>query len=216
MKTVLCYGDSNTWGYDPANKGGGAPHNRFGVHERWAGILRDQLGDEYWVVEEGLNGRTTVWPDAVEGVYKNGMDTLMAILESHFPLDLVIIMLGSNDLKMRYSVPAHDIADSAGMLVDVVQRSRFGPNNTPPQVLLMCPPTLGTLPERFIEMFAGGTEKSRQLSKWYKKVADQYGCHFLDAGAIVVSSSLDGLHLDKGEHVKLGHAVAAEVRKILG
>ena len=216
MKTILCYGDSNTWGYDPANAGGGAAHVRFGPHERWAGVLRDHLGEGYWVVEEGLNGRTTVWPDPVEGVYKNGMATLMAVLESHHPLDLVIIMLGSNDLKMRYSVPARDIAYGAGMLIDVALRSRLGPNNGVPQVLLICPPTISTLSERFTDMFAGSVEKSRQLGKWYRQVAREYGCHFLDAGEIVVSSSIDGLHLDKGEHLKLGQAVAAQVHQILG
>ena len=216
MKTILCYGDSNTWGYDPSNPGRPLPHSRFGLHERWAGVLRDELGAEYWVIEEGLNGRTTVWPDPVEGEYKNGKASLMALLESHQPLDLVIIMLGTNDLKMRFGVPARDIAYSAGVLVELVQHTGFGPGGAAPQVLLMSPAPTAPLSERFTEMFTGAPEKSRQLGQWYRQVAQEYGCHFMDAGEIVVSSPSDGIHLDKSEHLKLGQAVAAHVRDILG
>ena len=116
MKTVLCFGDSNTWGYDPATK------NRFPRDVRWAGILAGLLSPDYQVIEEGLNGRTTVWNDPIEG-YKNGRDYLIPCLETHRPIDLVILMLGTNDLKMRFSVSAFDIANSAGVLVDIIQRA---------------------------------------------------------------------------------------------
>ena len=97
MKTILCYGDSNTWGYNPATT------ERSSRDERWTGILRRELDDGYLVIEEGLNGRTTVWDDPIEG-YKNGKEYLIPCLETHKPLDLVIIMLGTNDLKVRFSV----------------------------------------------------------------------------------------------------------------
>ena len=95
MKTILCFGDSNTWGYNPENR------QRFGPEERWSGILRNSLGEDYRAIEEGLNGRTTLWDDPIEG-FKNGLDYLMPCLESHKPFDLITIMLGTNDLKCRF------------------------------------------------------------------------------------------------------------------
>jgi lysophospholipase L1-like esterase len=206
MKTILCFGDSNTWGWNPATL------SRYGRDERWTGVLRNQLGEGYLIIEEGQNGRTTVWDDPIEG-HKNGAAYLPACLESHHPLDLVIIMLGSNDLKTRFSVPACDIAASAGVLVDIAQKSGFGPDDGPPQVLLMAPPPLARLSD-FAEMFEGSVEKSRLLGPRYRQIAEEYGCHFLDTGQIIVSSDVDGVHLDPGEHEKLGKAVAAKVRNI--
>ena len=206
MKTILCFGDSNTWGWNPTTL------SRYGRDERWTGVLRNQLGEDYLIIEDGLNGRTTVWDDPIEG-HKNGAAYLPACLESHHPLDLVIIMLGSNDLKTRFSVPACDIAASAGVLVDIAQKSGFGPDDGPPQVLLMAPPPLARLSD-FAEMFEGSVEKSRLLGPRYRQIAEEYGCHFLDTGQIIVSSDVDGVHLDPGEHEKLGKAVAAKVRNI--
>ena len=207
MKTILCYGDSNTWGYNPATK------ERFDRRERWAGVLRESLGEGYLVIEEGLNGRTTVWDDPIEG-YKNGKSYLIPCLQTHRPLDLAIIMLGTNDLKMRFSVPAYDIANGAGVLVDVVQKSDAGYDGQPPEVLLLAPPPVTTLTE-YAEMFAGSIEKSRLFAQHYRRVAEEYGCHFLDTGQVIVSSPLDGIHFEVGEHRKLGQAVAEKVKQIL-
>jgi len=207
MKTILCYGDSNTWGSDPATG------ERFGWTERWPGVLRESLGAGYYVIEEGLPGRTTVWDDPVEG-YKNGETYLIPCLNSHKPLDLVIIMLGTNDLKLRFSVSAFDIANSAGKLVNIVQKSDAGPGGRAPQVLLVAPPPLGALSD-YAEMLEGGTAKSKRLAGHYQRVAAEYGCQFLDAGSVIVSSDIDGVHFEKGEHHKLGLAVAAQVRRIL-
>jgi lysophospholipase L1-like esterase len=207
MKTVLCYGDSNTWGYDPATK------DRFARDERWPGVLRQELGEEYWVIEEGLGGRTTVWDDPIEG-YKNGKEYLIPCLGSHQPVDLVIIMLGTNDLKKRFSVSAYDVANGAGVLVDVVHKSAAGPNGGAPKLLLMAPPPVVRLTE-FAEMFEGAEAKSKKLSEHFRRVAQEQGCELLDTAQVIVSSDLDGIHFDKGEHQKLGRAVAARVREIL-
>lgn len=206
-KTVLCFGDSNTWGYDPATQ------ERFPRDVRWTGILRQELGEGYLAVEEGLNGRTTVWDDPIEG-YKNGKEYLIPCLETHKPLDLVIIMLGTNDLKMRFSVPACDIAAGAGVLVNMVQKSETGPGGGAPQVLLMAPPPLAKLTE-FAETFQGGAAKSTAFSERYCLVADEQGCAFLDAGQVIVTSDVDGVHFERGEHRKLGKAVAAAVKQML-
>lgn len=207
MRTILCYGDSNTWGYDPATT------ERFDRDTRWPGVLRQELGEGYLVIEEGLNGRTTVWDDPIEG-YKNGKEYLIPCLETHKPLDLVVIMLGTNDLKKRFSVSAFDIAYSAGVLVDAVKKSEAGPDAAAPKVLLVCPPPVGKLTE-FAEMFEGAEEKSRRLAEWFRRVAQEQGCQLLEAGESVTSSDLDGIHFEADEHRKLGQAVAGAVKQIL-
>ena len=206
-KTILCYGDSNTWGYDPATE------DRFDRHTRWAGVMRDVLGDDYWVIEEGLNGRTTVWDDPIEG-YKNGHSYLIPCLETHKPIDLVIIMLGTNDLKVRFFLPPSDIAKGAGVLVNTVQKSDTGRNEQAPPVLLLAPPVVVKLTE-FEEMFEGAEAKSEKFSQHFREIAQEYGCHFLDTAQVIRSSPLDGIHFEATEHRKLGKAVAAKVREIL-
>jgi lysophospholipase L1-like esterase len=206
MKTVLCYGDSNTWGYEPASG------DRFSEDLRWPGVLARELGSEFRVIEEGLNARTTVREDPVEE-YKNGKDYLRPCLESHRPLDVVIIALGVNDLKARFFASASDAADGAGILVTIAQRSGAGPDGSPPAVLLMAPPPVGRLTE-LAEMFAGAEEKSRGFARQYRRVAEKYGCELLDAGEQVRASDLDGIHLEVGEHRKLGEAVAARVKEM--
>jgi lysophospholipase L1-like esterase len=207
MKTVLCYGDSNTWGYDPVSQ------DRFARDERWPGVLRQELGEEYLVIEEGQGGRTTVWDDPIEG-YKNGKEYLIPCLETHQPLDLVVIMLGTNDLKKRFSVSAFDIANSVGVLVDVVYKSAAGPNGSVAKVLVLAPPPVARL-TGFAEMFEGAEAKSRKFSEHYRRIAQEKGCELLDTAQVIVSSDLDGIHFEKSEHQKLGRAVAARVREIL-
>jgi lysophospholipase L1-like esterase len=207
MKTILCYGDSNTWGYNAENAG------RFAPEVRWPGVARAALGGGYAVIEEGLNGRTTVWDDPIEG-YKNGREYLIPCIETHKPLDLAIIALGINDLKQRFSVSAWDIAAGAGVLADVVRRSEAGPDGSAPQVLLISPPVVGKL-TAFAEMFAGAQEKSRRLGEHFRRVAEERGVRLVDAAQVVRTTDLDGIHLAPDEHRKLGEAVAAEVREIL-
>jgi lysophospholipase L1-like esterase len=128
-------------------------------------------------------------------------------------------MLGTNDLKTRFSVPASDIAKGAGVLVDIAQRRVFYNAEPTPKVLLMAPPPVlddEKLPEFFQEMFEGAAEKSRKFGKYYLEVAEQFGCAFLDTSEVIVSSPIDGVHFDAEEHEKLGKAVAERVREILG
>ena len=207
-RTILCFGDSNTWGADPVTD------SRFPLAERWPGVLRQELGSDYWVIEEGLPGRTTVWSDPIEG-YKSGKEYLIPCLDSHQPLDLVIILLGTNDLKARFSLPAQDIANGAGVLVKMVQQSAAGLGGKAPQVLLIAPPPVADLSNTvFEEMFAGAAAKSRKFTAYYQHVAALAGCFFLDAASIVKSSSIDGVHLEGSEHLELGKAVANFVRSI--
>jgi lysophospholipase L1-like esterase len=209
IKTVLCYGDSNTWGSDPETG------ERFAPGVRWPGVLRGALGEGYWVIEEGLGGRTTVRDDPIEGAHKNGRAYLRACLESHKPIDLVTIMLGTNDLKARFAASASDIAQGAASLAEMALRSGCGPEGGAPMVVLISPPALGRLTD-MAEMFEGAGEKARLFPGHYRRFAEQYGYGFLDASGVIVSSDLDGIHLEAEEHRKLGEAVAERVRSALG
>jgi lysophospholipase L1-like esterase len=207
MFEVMCFGDSNTWGYDPVTRA------RHPGDVRWTGVLQASLGEGYRVIEEGLNSRTTVWEDDLEGD-RMGKRHLVVCLDSQAPLDLVVIMLGTNDLKARFSAPPYDIAAGAGVLLDIVARSTAGRNGAAPRALLLSPPPVTKLTE-FADMFAGSVEKSRALAPLYEAAARLRGAAFLDAGTVIRSSDLDGIHFEAAEHRKLGAAVAREVRKVL-
>ena len=208
MKEVLCFGDSNTWGYNPTDK------SRYPRDVRWTGVLQKELGAGFHVIEEGQNARTTVWDDPVSGE-KNGLRYLGPCLESHKPLDLVIILLGVNDLKQRFAVTAYDIAQSAGRLAEIVRKSDTGPGGRAPAVLLVAPPPLGRLTE-LAEMFQGGAEKSRLLAARFAERARLLGCPCFDAGSVVTSSDIDGVHWAAEQHAKLAAALAAETRRLIG
>lgn len=205
-RVILCYGDSNTWGQIPGSEG------RYGRGVRWTGVLASELGSGYQVIEEGLCGRTTLWDDPIEG-YKNGREYLIPCLETHTPIDLVVLMLGTNDLKLRFSVPAYDIASSIAVLVEIIQKSMTGKSSQPPQVLIIAPPPLGLLSE-YADMFEQGTAKSKKLGAHYRRVAEECHCAFLDAGQLIVSSDLDGVHFEADQHSRLGKAVAGKVQAI--
>ncbi len=208
-RTLLCYGDSNTHGTMPMASL--STMGRFGLEARWPGVLHSELGSGWRVIEEGLPGRTTVHPDPVSGVHKNGLAVLPAVLESHRPLDLVVIMLGTNDLKHRFGVPPVEIAVSVEQLVIATLRSGTGPGAAAPAVLLVAPPPVleaGCLGE----IFEGGAAKSARLAGFYAEVATRHGIGFLDAGQHIRSSPLDGVHFDAEAHAALGRAVAGAVR----
>lgn len=205
-RVILCYGDSNTWGSIPASD------ERFSSSVRWTGVLARELGSGYQVIEEGLGGRTTLWDDPIEG-YKNGREYLIPCLDTHKPIDLVVLMLGTNDLKLRFSVSAYDIAASIAVLVEIIQKSATGVGSDPPKVLLIAPPPLGALTE-YTEMFEGGLAKSRKLAAHYQRVAEEHRCAFLDAGQVIVSSDLDGVHFEADQHSRLGRAIAVKVKEI--
>jgi len=208
VRRVLCFGDSNTWGYDPASGG------RFPREVRWTGVLARSLGPGFEVIEEGLNGRTTVRDDPLEA-HRNGMTYLLPCLESHAPLDLVIVMLGTNDLKARFALSPQGIAEGAGELVDVVRSSAGGPDGAAPQVLLVAPPPVRPLGE-LDGMFAGAATKSLALGAELARVARRLGCRFVDAGAEARIGELDGLHFEAVAHRALGLALAGQVRALLG
>ena len=207
MKTIVCFGDSNTWGYSPSGTG------RYPFEKRWTSILQKQLGSDYFVIPEGLNGRTTAFEDSIEKD-KNGYSHLKTILETHKPLDLLIIMLGTNDLKSRFGVCAQEIALSAGKLVEYTLNSTAGVKGKPPKILFIAPPAVKkSLP--FGYMLKGSVKKSKELGIYYKTIAEELGVPFLDASKIVTSSLIDGIHWDKKEHDKFAKAVTTKVKEII-
>ena len=207
MRSLLLFGDSNTHGTMPLPDLGGS--DRFVRDERWPGRLRKLMPD-WEVIEEGHPGRTTVHDDPVEGNHRNGLTVLPALLESHRPLDVVAVMLGTNDLKERFSVNATDIAHSLERLVRLILASGAGPGQGAPGVLLICPPPIvevGCL----AGMFAGGAAKSRALAAEVQHAAARVGVPFLDAGKVVTVSPIDGIHYDAAANPALAAAVAAAI-----
>ena len=160
----------------------GKTGERFDEKTRWTAVLAETLGKDYIVIEEGQNGRTTVWDDPVEGD-KNGFKYLIPCLESHAPLDVVIIMLGTNDLKNRFCVGPYEIAISVSRLIEAAKSPLYGRGGLPPDILLLSPVHIGEIEKsRLAYMFDSDCrEKSKQLAMYYKQIADETGCSFFDA-----------------------------------
>lgn len=210
-KHIVCFGDSNTHGYcaDPSDCADGG--DRFNEDERWTGRLQAALGDAYLVIEEGLGGRTTVFPDPLH----ESMDAVSVaypILMSHEPVDLLVLMLGTNDTKERFAANAAAIA--AGM-ERLIQKSRTVPcwGTHAPNILVVCPPPLG---EGFHDevMGAGCVEKSRALPPYLKAVAERNGCAFLDAKDCEFNP-VDFTHLTRRGHALLAEQLARLIPALL-
>ena len=207
MKNILCFGDSNTWGYEPLVA------RRYPADVRWTGVLQNSLGDGFRVIEEGLNGRTNVTNEE-ERPIRSGLEVLPVLLESHRPLDLVVIMLGTNDLKHDFDLSAGQIADGARQVCRSVIDCEYLADD-PPQILLISPTHVELVTVEEQDLFIGAIEKSRELAEHYQAVADDLGIHYLDASKIVVKTDLDGVHWDAVQHRSFGKDLADMVQKIL-
>jgi len=210
LPTVVCFGDSNTYGFDPVGRG------RFGRDVRWPGVVATELAGIAHIVEEGLGARTTIW-DSPFAPGRDGRAYLVPCLASHAPVDVLVVMLGTNDLKSVFRLTAADVAAGAASIVDVALASRAGPDGGPPRVLLVSPPRLG--PATAISAvwgFGEAVETSANLATHYRTAANDLGCAFLDADALVAMNPADGVHLDADGHPTLGRAIAAAVRALLG
>ena len=212
VRTILCFGDSNTYGAVPTLARGGG--HRFAPDRRWPGVMRRQLGPGWDVVEEGHPSRTTVRDDPIEGSHKNGLKALPICLESHMPIDVVLLMLGTNDLKHRFAATPEDISDSIEILVRAIQRSEAGPGGRQPAVILVAPAPMQEV-DRLAGMFLGGAEKSMALPALFRDVAKRSGVAFVNAGEFVESSAIDGIHLDGDAHRQLGAALAGAVQALV-
>ena len=208
-RTLLCYGDSNTHGTRPHTPSGRL--ERFDWDERWTGVLARGLGADWQVIEEGLPSRTTVHDDPIDGRHKNGLSYLRPCLQSQLPVDVLLLMLGTNDLKARFSVTPADIASALQVLLDEIKRCNAGPNGGQPELIVMAPAPIeevGSLGE----IFVGGAAKSRELAARYRQVAEAQGVTFVDAGAIIRVSPVDGVHFEADQHRLLGEHLVGVVR----
>ena len=211
MKHILCYGDSNTFGTNPIRGG------RHSDHERWTGVLQELLGEEYRIIEEGCGGRTTVFDDVLS-YGRNGLKTLPTCIASHNPLDLIIVMLGTNDLKKRYQVTAWDLGRAMEQIVDTIQKFTYQPAYPTPEILIVSPILIK---EGISDSIYGCfTEEAAAMSKCfageYAAVSKAKGCYFFDAAQVAEASEEDRLHMTAENHRKLAKALADEVRNICG
>ena len=208
MKRILCFGDSNTWGFTPVTG------ERMAADVRWPGVMKTELGSDYFVIEEAQNGRTTMWDDPYEEVNKNGSRHLPVVLESHAPLDLVILMLGTNDLKNHFGQNARSIADSCGVLIDRILASEAGPNGLTPKVLLIAPAPVSEGDCPFGHLFDSAPAVSAGFKDAYAEVAKERRVPFLNAGDYASCPVPDTIHIDAEGCGALGRAVAAKVKEI--
>lgn len=202
---IICYGDSNTWGYVPGSDGA-----RFPSNVRWPGVLSKLLRTNYRITEEGLCGRTTVWDDPfAPGIHRSGLSTLGTVLDSHKPLDLVIIALGTNDLKTMFSATPYDIAKGIELVGEAANNSAFGPGDgTAPAVVAICPPSIWEVPTAFGPMFKGGREKSLALRDACRQMSKRTGLPVIYADDFIQSDPSDGIHLSAESHGILGQELA--------
>ena len=213
MKNVLCYGDSNTHGYD------GVTGGRFPWGVRWTSLVQEALKEEQVrIIEEGQNGRTTVWDDPIDGM-KSGLKYLIPCLESHSPLDVVVLMLGTNDIKQRFSLSASDVAAGAETLVKTI-KMYFRENREPvPEILLVSPLKIREeiVDHKFSPMFGGerAVKISGELAGYYRETAKRQGCAFLDAASVTMPGAEDSVHLDPEGHRVFAEAVTEKLREIL-
>lgn len=203
MKTILCYGDSNTHG---ANPSGG----RWEYSKRWPGILASLLGDEYYVIEEGLGGRTTVFDDPF-GVCRNGKTYLPVALATHQPLDLLIISLGTNDTKRYLGTDERTIAGGIEELATIAKLFEVK------QIMVISPIHIGPRIEETI--FPGFTKESvaisHKVSDRIKVIAENEGLIFFDAATVATYSEIDQLHMDESSHRSLAEALSEVIKTYL-
>lgn len=212
MKTILCYGDSLTWGYNAETQ------KRHVFGDRWPTVLSKNLGSDVTVIAEGLAGRTTAYDDHVADCDRNGARILPTILHSHDPIDLVILFLGANDLKPTVCGTPFGAVRGMERLVELVHHHAWAFNaKDVPQVLIVAPPPFCKTSNRAVaSVFADGIEKSLELAELFENIADDRGCGFFNAGSVAQTTPLDGVHLDAKNTRAVGEGIEPVVRRMLG
>lgn len=209
VKSILCFGDSNTYGVNPDTE------SRFPRYERWTGRLSSILGDDYYVIEEGYNGRTTCFSDDSDS-NRSGYKALDIILKSHMPLDLVIIMLGTNDFKAQYSMTAKVSANAIKKIIEKIRKYAISENKKVPEILIVSPIMMGKDIENSMFWECGERERLEleRVPKAYQQVAHMMHCHYFAASS-VASPGSDMLHMTKDSHKALANSLSIIVKEIL-
>ncbi len=211
MKKIVCFGDSNTWGHNPIDK------SRFDEKTRWPKLLANSLGASYEVIEEGLNGRCAAFVDEVKP-FRHGLSSLRMLLETHQPLDTIIIMLGTNDLKANFNANAVAISNGIKEMVQIIQnKAIYLPQYTIPEIIIVSPILLneeGFHQERTREQFnEQSIQTAKKLAHYYEEIANTYNCQFINAATYAKASAIDGIHMDEENHRKLSECFYAFLTK---
>lgn len=211
-KRIVCFGDSNTWGYIPVTM------QRYDETIRWPGILQAKLGEAYTVVEEGLTGRTTIYDDPFDP-YLNGLKFMPAVLRTAAPIDVLVFMLGTNDFQSH--IPAgNPISTARGVQLMLEEAMKLGLDRPGEKmkILLISPIEISEVRLTFKDNDVTdrqSIENSRQLGKHMKIVAEQLGVEFIDAAQFVQPGDVDGVHLDEKGHAQMAALVYEKVKQML-
>jgi lysophospholipase L1-like esterase len=208
-RTILCFGDSNTWGYSPETG------ERLAPDLRWPGVLAARLGSDARVIEEGLNGRTSAYDDPLDPIL-NGKTFLPVCLATHAPIDVVVIFLATNDVFLPAGITAHFAAAGVGVLVDMVARSESGPQGIAPQVVAVVPPPFAPLLGDSEAWGPNAFEQSQLFSEAFERMATERDVTVLDLRGVATSSPLDGIHFETEGHRAIGEAVAGVLKGLGG
>lgn len=211
MKTILAYGDSLTFGANAETQG------RHAHEDRWPTVLEDGLNGRARVIAEGLGGRTTVFDDFSAAADRNGARVLPTLLASHSPLDLVILFLGTNDLKTYINGTALGAAMGVKRLVEIIRSHPYGTGSGVPDLIIVAPPL--TAPTEHVDlkpMFAPRAEEAFLFSGYYGRIAAELGCGFFDAATVATATPIDGVHLDAKNTRAIGAGLVPVVKSVLG
>lgn len=220
VRTVVCFGDSNTWGYH-----GALSHQDRMLHaDRWTTRLQGNLGSDVIVIPEGLNGRTTVCDDphnwtchglADTGTGANGRRYLTPMLKSHNPIDVLVLALGCNDLKTRFNLSPEEVAKGCALLIEDIRRSNSGRSGSPPEIVLMSPPAVKLVKDVHDDFGPERAERSLKTINEYRKLAEKEGlAGFVSLEEVPVSE--DGLHFDENGARVIADLAAEKVSTALG
>lgn len=211
MQHILVYSDSLSWGIIPTTR------KRLAFEQRWPGVMEIALdggGRKVRVVEDCLNGRRTVWDDPFKPG-RNGLVGLAQRVEIHSPLELIVLMLGTNDFQSMHDYNAWHSSQGIGALVSAVRNAPIEPGMPVPAVLVVAPPPIRVPKGPIAPKFEGGDKKCVGLAAAYQQICIEMNCHFFDAGSVTTSSNVDGIHLDAEQHAVLGRALSEVVATLL-
>ena len=210
MKTILAFGDSLTFGANAQTQG------RHAYEDRWPTVLEQGLGGAARVIAEGLGGRTTVFDDFSAAADRNGGRVLPTLLDSHKPLDAVVIFLGTNDLKVYLNGTAFGAAMGVKRLVEIVRTHPYG-SHPVPQVVIVAPPlTVATEHQDLHPMFAPRADEAKLFDYYYSRIARELGAGYFNAASVAVATPIDGVHLDAANTRAIGEGLVPVVKSMLG